>query len=229
MQFGANLRARVPGGIDPRDQLPDADFPDELNWIREGMHYGFPWKFGVEDNPQRDPNYNPVRDPHLQSGFMAVDNNFYKKDPTFPPPPEGVTFAVPVINLGPDADKYRASDGSEKDSSEESKPINTFTPHRSPLGLAFITDPNMPADMQGNDTTLSALITSWGAAAGTLSDQGRDLLLLKLTRAGDNYQMTAQTIAREFNLPIDGVFIGNKYYILEWGERGSIWELAFGN
>lgn len=210
------------------DNGPDADFPDELNWIRQDMHYGFPWKFGVEDNPQRNPDYNPIRDPHLQSGFMAVDNDFYHKDPTFPPPPKGVTFTEPIINLGPEADHYRADDGSEKDSSNENKPIQSFTPHRSPLGLAFVTDPGMPADMQGNDTTLGALITSWGAAAGTLEDRGADILLLKLTKAGDNYQMTSTQIAREFDMPIDGVFIGNKYYLLEWGGDGAIWELTFG-
>ena len=86
----------------------------------------------------------------------------------------------------------------------------------------------MPADMQGNDTTLSALITSWGAAAGTLKDRGADILLLKLTKAGDNYQMTSQQIARGFNMPVDGVLVGNKYYLLEWGGEGRIWELTFG-
>lgn len=210
------------------DNGPDADFPDELNWIREGEHYGFPWQFGIEHNPQRDPNYNPAHDPRLQSGFMAVDNNLYYKDPDFPPHPDGVVFADPIINLGPDADHYRGDDGSEKDSSDESRPLYSFTPHRSPLGLAFVTDPNMPADMQGNDTTLSALLTSWGAAAGTLEDRGADLLLLKLIRAGENYQMTSEQIARGFNMPVDGALVGNKYYLLEWGGQGSIWELTFG-
>ena len=58
--------------------------------------------------------------------------------PTFPPPPPGVTFTDPIVNLGPDADHYRADNGSEHDSSDENKPISSFTPHISPLGLAFV-------------------------------------------------------------------------------------------
>ena len=48
------------GDLFAGDNGPDADFPDELNWIREGKHYGFPWRFGVEHNPQRAPDYSPV-------------------------------------------------------------------------------------------------------------------------------------------------------------------------
>jgi glucose/arabinose dehydrogenase len=206
---------------------PDADFPDELNWVREGLHYGFPWKFGLQDNPQRDPNYNPNRDVRLQAGFFAVDNNFYKRDPDFPPPPEGVTFTEPVVNRGPDADHYRGDDGSEMDASEQRMVLHTFTPHRAPLGLAFVTDPTMPSDLQGSDTTLSALLTGWGAAAGTLSDRGADLLHMQLTKNGDNYEGVTRILAHGFNLPVDGVLVGNKYYLLEWGQDGAIWELTF--
>jgi hypothetical protein len=37
---------------------PDRDMPDELNWLREGHHYGFPWRMGTEDNPQRFPDHH---------------------------------------------------------------------------------------------------------------------------------------------------------------------------
>ena len=37
---------------------PDIDFPEEINWIREGLQYGFPWRFGAEDNPVLDPTYD---------------------------------------------------------------------------------------------------------------------------------------------------------------------------
>jgi hypothetical protein len=159
---------------------------------------------------------------------MAVDNNFYRRDPSFPPPPEGVTFTDPVINRGPDADKYRADDGTEKDASDQGTTLSTFTPHRAPLGLAFVTDPSMPADLQGNDGTLSALLTGWGAAAGEISDRGADLIHMQLTKNGDNYEAITNILARGFNLPVDGVLIGDKYYLLEWGENGAIWELSFG-
>ncbi len=211
------------------DNGPDADFPDELNWIREGHHYGFPWKFGTQDNPQQFRDYSPYSDKRLQNGFFAVDNGFYQNDKTFPTPPPGVTFTAPIVNLGPDADKYRADDGSEHDSSDENKSLNTFTPHRSPLGLVFVTGDKMPADLRGTDSTISALITSWGAAAGTLSDRGADVLHLQLTKKGDNYEMVTQQIATGFIYPIDGVLIDNKYYLLEWDPNGGgVWEITFG-
>lgn len=210
------------------DNGPDADYPDELNWIREGHHYGFPWRFGLQDNPQQFPNYTALGDKRLQTGFFAIDNGFYQNDKTFPPPPAGITFTDPIINLGPDADQYRADDGSEHDSSNEGKTANTFTPHRSPLGLEFVTGDALPADLRGTDTTLSALLTSWGAAAGTLSDRGADLLHLQLTKKGDNYEMTVHQLATGFHFPIDGVLMGNKYYMLEWGEDAALWEFTFG-
>lgn len=216
------------GDLIAGDNGPDADYPDELNWIREGHHYGFPWRFGIQDNPQQFPTYTKIRDNRLQSGFFAVDNGFYHNDKTFPTPPAGVTFTDPIVNLGPDADTYRADDGSEHDSSNESVTLNSFTPHRSPLGLVFVTGDKLPADLRSTDTTISAFLTSWGAAAGTLSDRGADVLHLQLTKKGDNYEMVTQQIATGFNYPIDGVLIDNHYYLMEWGEGGAIWELTFG-
>lgn len=211
------------------DNGPDADYPDELDWIREGHHYGFPWKFGVEDNPQQFPTYTGIGDRRLQSGFFSVDNGFYRTDKTFPTPPPGVTFTEPIVNLGPDADIYRADDGSEHDAAKEGKTLSTFTPHRSPLGLVFVTGDKLPADLRSTDKTISAFITSWGAAAGTLSDRGADLLHLQLTKTGDNYEMMTTKVAAGFNYPIDGVLIDNHYYLLEWGENGAIWEITFAN
>ena len=77
----------------------------------------------------------------------------------------------------------------------------------------------MPADLQSTDSSLSAFITSWGVAAGTLSDRGADVLHMQLTKKGDNYEAVTNEVARGFNYPIDGVMIGNHYYVLEWGEE----------
>lgn len=207
------------------DNGPDADYPDELNWLREGLHYGFPWRFGTQDNPQQLANYDPTKDKHLQSGFYATDNGLYHNDPGFPQPPGA--FTDPVVNLGPDADQYRAEDGSQHDASEEGLPLYTFTPHRSPLGLVFVTSSNMPADFQGNETTFSAFLLSWGSAGGTLTDRGQDLLHLQLTKNGENYEAITTQIAREFSNPIDAVIIENRLYILDFGTGGAIWELTF--
>jgi glucose/arabinose dehydrogenase len=212
------------GDLFAGDNGPDADFPDELNWLRQGKHYGFPWRFGDQDNPQQFPDYTGVGDKHLSTDFMAVQTGRYRNDPTFPKAPG--EFTPPVANLGPDADQYRADDGSQLDASSEGKPLYTFTPHRSPLGLVFSTSSKMPADFRGNETTFSAFLLSWGAAGGTLTDKGQDLLHLELTKRGDNYETTATQIAREFKNPIDAVLIENRLYILEFGS-GNIWELTF--
>lgn len=207
------------------DNGPDADYPDELNWLREGRHYGFPWRFGNEDNQQRFADYDPTSDPRLHDDFTAVKIGAYHKDPSFPPPPG--LFTDPVQNFGPDAVKYRGRLADERDAAAEGGSLYSFTPHRSPLGLVFITDPAMPADLQAQPGGLSAFIMSWGAAGGTLSDRGQDLLHLALTPAGDGYSMTSTQVATDFKNPIDTIMVGNRLYVLEFGDGGSIWELTF--
>ena len=206
------------------DNGPDADFPDELNWLRQGNHYGFPWQFGDQNNPQQFPDYTSEGDRRLSSDFTAVQKGTYRTDPTFPKAPNG--FTLPVANLGPDAAQYRAEDGSERNAAEEGIPLYTFTPHRSPLGLVFSTSPEMPEDLRGDENTFGAFLLSWGAAGGTLTDRGQDLLYLELTKHGDNYETTTTQIAREFKNPIDAELIENRLYILEFG-TGVIWELTF--
>ncbi len=207
------------------DNGPDADYPDELNWIRQGLNYGFPWRFGLADNPQQFPDYNPTNDKHLNQDFVAVQTGTYKKDPTFPKAPGNFTDSV--INLGPASTEYRADDGTQHDAAAEGKSLNTFTPHRSPLGLVFVTDAKMPADLQGDSTHLSALVSSWGAAGGSLTDKGQDLLHMVLTKNGDNYQSVTTQIARGFKNPVAGVLIENRYYLLENGGNGVLWEITF--
>jgi glucose/arabinose dehydrogenase len=207
------------------DNSPDADYPDELNWIRQGLHYGFPWRFGAQDNPQRLADYDPTKDPRLQSGFWAVDHGFYRNDPTFPQPPG--EFADPIVNMGPDAIKYRGDDGKEYDAYTEGKSLSTFTPHRSPLGLVFVTDAALPAQWLSQGATFSAFILSWGAAGGTLNDKGQDLLYMQLTKAGENYQAVSTQIVRGLHFPIDSVLIENHLYILEYSDKGAIWEITF--
>ena len=207
------------------DNGPDADYPDELNWLREGLHYGYPWRFGDQDNPQQFADYDGSKDPRLPPDFMAVKTGTYRNDPGFPKPP--ATFTDSIANLGPDAAQYRGDDGRQHDAAAEGKPLYTFTPHRSPLGLVFTTDARMPADLRGESDSLSAVVLSWGAAGGTLSDQGQDLLHLRLTKRGEEYECVTTQIAREFKNPIDAVMIENRLYVLEYGAEGAIWELTF--
>jgi len=67
---------------------------------------------------------------------------------------------------------------------------------------------------------------SWGAAEGDLADQGRDLLHIKLTKAGDTYQANMTQLVTGFDFPIDAALIGKKLYVLDWGGKGTIWEIA---
>jgi len=207
------------------DNGPDADYPDEINWIREGKHYGFPWRFGNQDNPQQFADYDSSKDKRLQKDFTAVQKGTYRNDRSFPKPPGA--FTDPVANHGPDAAQYRSDDGQAHDAAAEGQILYSFTPHRSPLGLVFADDPKMPADLRGEGDTLSAFILSWGAAGGTLTDRGQDLLHLQLTKQGDNYEAVTTQIARDFKNPIDAVLIENRLYVLEFGARSAIWELTF--
>jgi glucose/arabinose dehydrogenase len=63
---------------------PDADHPEELNWLRQGKHYGFPYRFGNQALPM------------------------YPDDAV--PAPEGLTFEKPIANLGPAA---KSAEGKE--------------------------------------------------------------------------------------------------------------------
>ena len=49
----------------------DRDDPDEMNWIREGHHYGFPWRIGGDVTPQQFPGYDPHNDPLLKSECLG--------------------------------------------------------------------------------------------------------------------------------------------------------------
>ena len=221
-----DIRFAPNGDLFATDNGPDADYPDELNWIREGRHYGFPWRFGNQDNPQQFPGYDGSKDVRLSTDFIAVKNGTYQNDPGFPKPPT-TTFTAPVVNLGPDAAQYRGDDGQQHDAAAEGKPLYTFTPHRSPLGLAFVSDPKMPADLRSNSSTLSAFMLSWGSVGGTLSDKGQDLLQIRLTKRGDNYEAVTSQFARGFSNPIDAVTIENRLYVLEFGRNAALWELTF--
>ena len=132
----------------------------------------------------------------------------------------------PIANIGPDATQYRADDGSQRDTASENKPHYSFTAHRSPLGLVFA-DATLPYDFRPDGATLSAFITSWGSAGGSLSDIGKDLLHLRLTKKGDQYEMQTNQIAKNFKRPIDAVLIRNQLYLLEHDPGGAIWELTF--
>jgi glucose/arabinose dehydrogenase len=217
------------GDLFATENGPDRDMAEELNWIRPGLHYGFPWRMGGADNPQQFPTYNPSTDKLLDSRFYAVQNGFYHNDPTFPPPP--TNFAEPVINVGPDADSFRdPSDGSVKDSSSLGQPISTFTPHRSPLGLVFDTLGAMAPPFQNHGFMLSWTPgdPAGNSTAGPFKDASADLVDLNLTKlANTNYQTTVTRIISNFSNPIDAEIVGNRIYVIEYSGNQGIWEITF--
>ena len=215
------------GDLFATENGPDRDMAEELNWLREGHHYGFPWRMGLEDTPQQFPDYDPASDFLLPARFTAVREGYYHNDPTYPPPPRG--FTDPVINLGPDADAYRdPSDGRIKDASEEGVRFGTFTAHRSPLGLVFDADNALAEPFQGD-----GFVLSWTEGdpngddvAGPFNDPSEDLLHLDLAKVGDNYQAHITRLVGGFSNPIDAEIIGNRLYVIEWGGGRGLWEIV---
>ncbi|HEY0705183.1 MAG TPA: carbohydrate-binding domain-containing protein, partial [Polyangia bacterium] len=204
------------------DNGPDADYSEELNIVRQGQNYGFPWRLGAENNAQQFSTYNPASDPRLHPGFTAVDSGTYRNDPTFPASPGGLID--PLRNVGPDADSFRdATTGGVVDASATGRPINTFTAHRVPVGLSFDLAAGLCGDFKNN-----GLILSWGTAVPVFTDKGEDLLLLKLLPNGSGYDVEARQIATGLVRPIDSVLFGNKLYVLEHadGATGRLFELT---
>ena len=215
------------GDLFATENGPDRDMAEELNWLRQGHHYGFPWRMGLEDTPQQFPDYDPATDALLPAGFTAVREGYYHNDPSYPPPPRA--FTDPVINLGPDADAYRdPADGHIKDASDEGMRFGTFTAHRSPLGLVFDMDHALAEPFRGDGFTLS-----WTPGDpngdninGPFNDPSEDLLHLDLTKVGDNYEAHVTRLVGEFSNPIDAEIIGHRLYVIEWGGNRGLWEIT---
>jgi hypothetical protein len=214
-----DLAFNAAGDLIGVDNGPDANLPDELNWLRQGRHYGFPWRFGAEDNPQQFASYDPKKDKRLSNEFVAVQQKLYQNDPTFPRPP--TAFTDPILNFGPDADQFQDVDGALRDASKLGRPLAGLTMHRSPLGLTFDVEGRLSGDFKG-----AGFLLSWGAAGGPQTDRGQDLLLIRLEKSGDNYRMNATQIVTGFQNPMDSALVGDKLYVLDYGGRGAIWEIA---
>ncbi|HYE95998.1 MAG TPA: PQQ-dependent sugar dehydrogenase [Rubricoccaceae bacterium] len=205
----------------------DRDDGDELNRIVEDGHYGFPWRMGDHDTPQQFPGYDPEADLLLNHEAWSYQNGFFYNDPTYPPRPAGVTFIDPVRNLGPDADHYRSeADGSIRDGSDDGIPQATFTPHCSPLGLAFDRAGTLPAPYTGD-----GLMLRWTSGAPGQSvlfepfgEEGEDLVHLDF-HGPDTVAVTR--LVRGFAGPMDAVLVGQTLYVIELGGTRGLWALTF--
>jgi hypothetical protein len=215
MAFNAN------GDLFAGDNGPDVDFPDEVNWIQQGKHYGFPWRFGDQNTIVTDPAYTPNGDLRLHTGFQAVDLNTYVYDPNFPKPPAGVTFVDPVPNHGPDQTKYHFDRATKTilDAAQMGKPLAGITGHRSPLGLSFDTTGALCGDYYK-----AGFLVSYGALIDVMGDRGQDVALMQLYKVNGNYEMNLTQLVLGFTGPMDSTLVGNKLYVVEL--MGGIYEIS---
>jgi len=104
--YARGIRNAFGMAFDPEGELfgvsnsSDYDHPEEMFWIREGRHYGFPWTMGGIENPQQYPDFNPDpdEDPFINRYSHAYSVGYFHNDPGFPEPPPGVVFTPPVAN-----------------------------------------------------------------------------------------------------------------------------------
>lgn len=209
----------------------DYDHNEDMFWIRQGRHYGFPWVMSGIENPQQYPDWqpNPDTDPFIPRSAHAWAVKYFRNDPEFPKIPEGLKFTPGVQNLGPDANEYRGHSGKILDGDKTGVTTSTFTPHSSPLGLVFDKNEILSEEFKGDGFVLRNSLGSRSGMMKPFTDQGRDLLHLEMSydKGSDNYFVKTTRIVDSFNNPTDAVLIGNSLYIIEYGAReGSIWKIT---
>jgi hypothetical protein len=219
------------------DNAGERDDPEELNWIQEGHHYGFPWRIGGNLNPLTTPNYNAAQDPLINPQNSAYLEGHFNADPNFPQIPSGLQFTEPLSNYGAAADYYKnETTGKIEKSSESGTPVKTFTPHRSPLGLVI--DKNkalgsvysgkafVMSFMPGGDSTGFSPISPWGSPCPFV-DPSRELVMMNLyyDSLNNDYAIQTSNIVTGFYLPVDAEQVGNSIYIIE--NNGVLWKIRF--
>lgn len=211
----------------------DYDHPEDMFWVREGHHYGFPWIMGGIENPQQYAGWepDPKTDPFMNPFAHAWLVKYFHNDPDFPAIPEGILISPGVQNLGPDANEYRApATGKVVDGDITGVAVSTFTPHSSPLGLFFDNDQELDGEFKGG----GFVIRYGGGPRSSLSKpfttQGKDLLHLRLVynKGIDNYSVETTSIVEGFSSPTDAVLKDNRVYIIEYGGRegGNLWKIT---
>ena len=209
----------------------DYDYPEDMFWIRENHHYGFPWVMGGIENPQqyKDWQPDPEKDPFINKSSHSWKVRYYHTDTTFPARPANTNFSAGVQNIGPDANEYRGHSGKVQDGDQTGVTVSTFTPHCCPLGLCFDTKRILSKDFKGSGFVIRF---SGGGSSGMMSSftsEGSDLLHLQMSYDSlrNNYLVRTKRIVEGFNDPVDAIMIGNDMYVIEYGgEGGNIWKLS---
>jgi cytochrome c553 len=209
----------------------DYDSPEDMFWIRQGHHYGFPWMMGGIENPQQYPGWkpDPETDHFINKFSHSWQVKYYYNDSTFPKIPGGVRFSPGVQNLGPDANEYRGHSGNVLDGDTTGVAVSTFTPHASPLGIFFDTKNVLANDLKGDGFVIRYTSGEKGAMMGAFTKQGSDLLHMHFSydKAMDNYFINTTRIVEGFKEPTDAILVGNEVYVIEYGGRGGhIWKIT---
>lgn len=207
----------------------DYDHSEEMNWFREGHHYGYPWEMGNTQNPQQFADWipDPEQDPFINTKAFAYNSGAFRNDPDFPQKPASLTITPPIQNYGPDANLYRDREtGKIMDGDDTGQPVGTFTAHRSPLGLFFDQDSVLAPDYRGDAFVLSWSVGKTQPLMAPFSELGGDLMQLKLTYDPniDNYRLHCYRIVGGFSGPTDAALVGNVAYIIE--NTGFIWKVT---
>jgi mono/diheme cytochrome c family protein len=170
---------------------PDAHAPEEMDFIvppkpgEPPRHHGFPYQFG--DAP--------------------ADKKWYEHTPV-PPPPAGITFVLPVLNLGPAG----IMDG---------LPTGTFNAHTSPTGLTWL-GADWPAALR--NSFLVARIGSFLAGPAPDEEHGFDVLQMKMERRADG-RWTAHTTSflAPLGRPIDiHIAEPGRLYVMEYTRQTEL-------
>ncbi len=213
----------------------DYDQSEEMFWIRQGRHYGFPWQMAGVENPQQFSPWepDPAKDAFISPGSHAWIVKYFRNDPDFPKIPEGVKFSPGVQNLGPDANEYRdIASGKIVDGDITGRTVSTFNAHSVPLGLVFDVKNVLSPEFKGDGFVFRYGGGSDRPGTNLLRKAGKDLMHLDMSynSAADNYYMRTTTLVNNFNAPVDAVMVDNKIYVMEHGtansEGGRIWKVT---
>ncbi len=210
----------------------DRDDPEEMNWLREGRHYGFPWRIGRDWTPQQFTPYDPHADKLLSPLAWGGGNLYatFSNDSTYPPRPDSIVFTDPVLSSGPDADKFRDTvTGAVMDASDLGTVIPTFTPHRSPDGIVFDRDSLLGGDLKGN-----AFVISYenGALTAALGDTSADVIAIALTKHGDSsYTARVRRVVSGLNSPLGIEIVHDTLFVVETSLQSNnaspkLWEIT---
>ncbi|WP_018612176.1 c-type cytochrome [Segetibacter koreensis] len=235
--YAEGIRNAYDLAFDPQGNLfavsnsADYDMPEDMFWIRQNHHYGFPWIMGGIENPQQynDWKPDPNTDPFINRTSHSWEVKYFHTDPTFPKIPAGVTFSPGVQNLGPDANEYRGHSGKILDGDITGVTVSTFTAHCSPLGLFFDNKKILGKDFKGDGFVIRYSLGATSSMMRPFTNEGEDLLHLQLTydKASDNYFVKTTRIVEGFKEPTDAVMIGNEVYIISYGGKGGdIWKIT---